>query len=1155
MDEFRFRSQQSPRNESPMNTIVSPQRNGPRLPQPGSSQDARNSLPRRFTTDSGRVPTLSQITPTSVAASAAPQRTPAMSQNQDLQQVQAIQQVQLLEKKRIEYERIREQKRRFELEMQKLDQQEKLEEQELAQMTEDLGRIAGHQSEPTTPPEYREPTASSGFPTFLSRPNRYSTSSLTSPPGMYNRPGRSGSQLASPQAGMVPGRFAFDDQLPARSFPATRRNSDDDEKEEAVRQDPTSHRSTNAKIQVTCWLQYRQCLLVIVRHVLLPLLALYSYPFHRDTLAKILATSPSSLLSPIFTDITTPLNRYSMPVTKSRSGFYDMNLDQTNTTRFLFGDDESSNDTKGFNLSGAPDESFPTLTRRDDQPNMLSASSAALDLAYSQPAAEDPTSNGWGSRHRNQPSISQTSNSGEGGGGPIGSRSNFRHSANSMDSYTVQQPSTNNPGAGGQVASPSTNNAMPRLTSSFSANDVPTAKNTGAPAAAMGVNTNNRFAEHAWNVHNNEKGRTPSNRQSREFPTGQNRYQAMNSIVHSGPGSFGPGGNPLYSQPGGVGGPPSGNSNMPYAQGPYYGGGYPPNAGSSTAAYNSLVGGMQSLNMQPPNMYQHQYPGITTGYNQPQPTPLRDNQARVIAERRRQDQESVAHYSSMTMEEVTGQIYNMCRDQHGCRFLQRQLETRNPDVIHQIWLETNQHVVELMVDPFGNYLCQKLLEYCDDDERTALVQAASRNLVKIALNQHGTRALQKMIEFINTPSQKIIVIDALRDHVVELIQDLNGNHVIQKCLNKLSSEDAEFIFQAVGDNCIEVGTHRHGCCVLQRCIDHAAGAQKARLIHNITKHALILVQDPFGNYVIQYIIDLNEASFTEPLVVMFGGQVVGLSRHKFSSNVIEKCLRCSTDTSKDMIVNEILQGTKIDQMLRDSFANYVVQTALEYATPSRKIALVDAIRPLLPAVRNTPYGRRISAKIQAYDARSANSGGISGSVAPMPQAPMSNGGGSNGPNPAEPNQAQISLRTPTQRGGMPQSNMSMMGTAPGYSHGGMGMNTNGANGNHHPSGIPAPASNSIPGMPQNFFPIGRPQPMMNNSGLPSVGQTHPQQQFSSIGGANGSGIPGTVGHPGHIGSGSNSQQATPQPTPGSHTGNYFSAGNADQAGGPPAGFI
>lgn len=148
---------------------------------------------------------------------------------------------QQIEKKRMEYEKIREQKRLFDAELAK-------HEVELGAMLEEHGRLSGHQSEPTTPPEYREnPT---GFPSVFSRPNRYSLSSLTSPPGLANRSARSGSVLASPQSGVPLSRFAFDDQLPSWSVPGSRRNSDEDEKEEAVRQDPTSHRSTNAYVEL-----------------------------------------------------------------------------------------------------------------------------------------------------------------------------------------------------------------------------------------------------------------------------------------------------------------------------------------------------------------------------------------------------------------------------------------------------------------------------------------------------------------------------------------------------------------------------------------------------------------------------------------------------------------------------------------------------------------------------------------------------------------------------------------------------------------------------------------------------------------------------------------------------------------------------------------
>lgn len=132
--------------------------------------------------------------------------------------------------------------------MQMLDLKQRRDEQELAQMQEDLGRAnetnQGHQSEPTTPPEYGD--SSSGFPSAFSRPNRYSTSSITLPPGLFNRPGRSGSQIASPSSATLHSRLVLDEKFSSKIASDNRRSNYDDEKAEAVRQDPTSHRSTNA---------------------------------------------------------------------------------------------------------------------------------------------------------------------------------------------------------------------------------------------------------------------------------------------------------------------------------------------------------------------------------------------------------------------------------------------------------------------------------------------------------------------------------------------------------------------------------------------------------------------------------------------------------------------------------------------------------------------------------------------------------------------------------------------------------------------------------------------------------------------------------------------------------------------------------------------
>ncbi|KAM0440779.1 hypothetical protein ACHAPT_000080 [Fusarium lateritium] len=723
-----------------------------------------------------------------------------------------------------------------------------------------------------------------------------------------------------------------------------------------------------------------------------------------------------------------------MPVTRSRTGLYDVGLDQTNTTRFLFGDDEP----KAHGHGVVPDENFPTLVRRDDQ--ILSASSAALDLALS-PSPNPETSSssrGWSrvvNRHRPQQSLSSIS----GGSAQVSDLAGIKtRPAAFRHSLDLKYISENAVETGPIMSSPATQNMAtpPKLQSSFSANDVPTVKSTATSSMInanpnVNVNANNHAQQHFHN-HNASLGRIPAG----AVPRGHNRelsadsvavsreqattYPSIQSALQASAAPFGPSTTTavpptsMVSSPAGT--PALNNNNFNNGNGNGNGNGFYPVNGYGAqqgvahppGAYNvnMIANGMQHMNMNGVNGGGNMYPPQNFNgfgslpYNQG--SQARDSQARVIQHRRQLDNEAMSRYQNMPLDSFTGQIYELCKDQHGCRYLQKKLEERNADQVHTIWLETNQHVIELMTDPFGNYLCQKLLEFCNDDERTVLIQNASQDMVRIALNQHGTRALQKMIEYVSTPQQVHLIIEALRFRVVELIQDLNGNHVIQKCLNKLTAPDAQFIFDAVGNNCIEVGTHRHGCCVLQRCIDHASGDQKLWLIQRITEHARVLVQDPFGNYVVQYIIDLNEPTFTEPIVGMFQGCISQLSRHKFSSNVIEKCLRCAQAPSKDMIVEELLGPQEMERLLRDSFANYVIQTALEYATPHQKYLLVESIRPILPQIRTTPYGRRIQAKISTFDNR--GSAASSGQVTPadntqgqIPLRPQARGIPSTGP--------------------------------------------------------------------------------------------------------------------------------------------------------------
>ncbi|XDT38512.1 Pumilio-family RNA binding repeat [Nakaseomyces glabratus] len=397
--------------------------------------------------------------------------------------------------------------------------------------------------------------------------------------------------------------------------------------------------------------------------------------------------------------------------------------------------------------------------------------------------------------------------------------------------------------------------------------------------------------------------------------------------------------------------------------------GTPPPWMYGNPAFNGMMPHSAGMNQGPQSQYPRSKDGMhdkhDKGHYNNRHRGRRNNNYYNHEDRQRKMDNS--QYADATLDQFIGNIYSLCKDQHGCRFLQKQLDVLGKKASDAIFEETKEYTVELMTDSFGNYLIQKLLERVTDDQRVELAKIAAPKMVEISKDPHGTRALQKLIECISTKEEAEIVVKSLQPDTVLLSKDLNGNHVIQKCLQKLNPEDSQFIFDAAGNECGEIATHRHGCCVLQRCLDHGTKTQFKDLCEKLLKYIDMLTFDPFGNYVVQYIIsketERNDYDYTFKIVNQLKPRFTELSVHKFGSNVVEKVLR--TPVVSETIINELINegSAEVQALLNDSFGNYVLQTALDISrdtNPYMYKKLVDLVTPLLVGnIRNTPHGKRI----------------------------------------------------------------------------------------------------------------------------------------------------------------------------------------------------
>lgn len=311
------------------------------------------------------------------------------------------------------------------------------------------------------------------------------------------------------------------------------------------------------------------------------------------------------------------------------------------------------------------------------------------------------------------------------------------------------------------------------------------------------------------------------------------------------------------------------------------------------------------------------------------------------------DKDYLALVSKVPLAQLQGDILRMARDQHGCRFLQKRIDdtvVTNPQTRVANFEVIFSHVCllwyELIVDPFGNYLIQKLVDYCDAEKLDGMLLALQHQLYAISVNQHGTRALQKMIDRMSTLHQLSVLVGGLRPYIIDLIKDLNGNHVIQKILNKYLPENCQFIYDAIIDDLLVVATHKHGCCVLQKCLNHVNAAQLTAFSLVILSYDVFtkLVNDQFGNYVLQYLVSIDSLDVNGRLygnIVRYG--IDRLCNLKFSSNVVEKLMKnCYTNEPRlvgfsDLKFTMILLILQCDisKLINDPYGNYVVQTLVD----------------------------------------------------------------------------------------------------------------------------------------------------------------------------------------------------------------------------------
>ena len=329
--------------------------------------------------------------------------------------------------------------------------------------------------------------------------------------------------------------------------------------------------------------------------------------------------------------------------------------------------------------------------------------------------------------------------------------------------------------------------------------------------------------------------------------------------------------------------------------------------------------------------------------------------------------ENYSNYNDTSLAKIAPYLI---KEQSGCRFIQEKIQSHPTFANDLLFPQLKNSLPELICDQFGNYLFQVLLDVLSFENLSEFLTLTQQSFFQICISAHGTRVIQKLVDKVSSSPILLnkFIYNICSENLKEIIKTPYGNHIIQKYLSTVHNQEyTNFIFQIVKENFLEITNSKHGVCVVQKCISEGDEIQRPKILNLVLKNLEKIINDQFGNYVIQYILITNDLEFNEinDIIDKISENIIEYCKKKFSANVIEKCFENSNEKTRNILLNNIIEKDphSIIDLLMDPFGNYVIQKALIVEKGELYTKILQIITKGIGEIKKANFGNKLIVKL------------------------------------------------------------------------------------------------------------------------------------------------------------------------------------------------
>ena len=316
------------------------------------------------------------------------------------------------------------------------------------------------------------------------------------------------------------------------------------------------------------------------------------------------------------------------------------------------------------------------------------------------------------------------------------------------------------------------------------------------------------------------------------------------------------------------------------------------------------------------------------------------------------DENNVMNQSNLSIKklfDMTDQsLYNYIITQKGSRDAQTIIKKVNENEVELLISKLKNYISDITIDKYGNYFSQKLIQICLPSQRIQLLDSMKNRFVEIANNSYGTHPLQSLIEIINMPQEKQMILHYILGNESLLALDSKGTHVLQKFISCTKDEERKELNTNLINLIDKLIIDPFGVCVLIQLVKHTNDKSISQKIANyITKGGpLSFIQHPYANYAVQILISSNDLSYCDVIIDTIVVNYLSLSMQKYSSNVVENCIKFGKEVTVKKIYKSIMENEKLESLLNNNYGNFVLEKLISRLNKEEKMAIIKKLEKL-----------------------------------------------------------------------------------------------------------------------------------------------------------------------------------------------------------------